>query len=631
MPSMPASAPAAATEPDPTSARATASAATGEPRDRTRATTARSLGGLAFRGLLQGGLLYGGAISLLHVRHNAMGALDALVLLGWSLLLYGAAGAIAAFAAGAALHATVRLTRRAASPATDRRIDWLALASVHAGFWVISLTYGLTYDQAPSWVTRAPAMLLWLLLLAAAATGGALLLSRPLLGLGATRRGRVAALALLVLLVGAHVALARPAVPRAIPPLPAVGAAAAHVPVAIVGVDGADWRVALPLVRAGRLPHLARLMGEGSWGPLATLAESNSAVIWATLYTGRDPADHGVHDFYTLRLPGMAEGPGAQGVYPVHRTFFKELALRLQRLGAGELSPIDRGTVTAPLLWEVAQAQGRTIGLVDGYFYSYPAPVLQSPASWFLSYGVDGLWRRTGARGTPPSAQQAARFASPPGLVAELGPRLAQPDFAWQTDVLLELLARRGQPDLVSLYSHEPDGLQHGGWRWHEPERYFGVDAAEAPQGVDPVAAFYERLDGFLGALRARLAPETVLIVVSDHGHSPTIFHEMDTQHRHGPPGMLLLHGPAVRAGELDDAHVRDLFPTVLHLLGLPIPRDGDGRLLVEALAPAHAAAQPPRQVASWDGLPRPVPAAPPDPAQRDEELQKLIDLGYVR
>jgi arylsulfatase A-like enzyme len=318
------------------------------------------------------------------------------------------------------------------------------------------------------------------------------------------------------------------------------------------------------------------------------------------------------------------------GVYPVHRTFFKELVLRLQGLGLGELTPIDRGRVASPLLWEVAQAQGRSIGVVDGYFYSYPAPPLSRRESWYVAYGADGFWQAARERDQPPAPQAAARYATPPVLLDELGELLARADFEWQSAALLRLLARRGQPDQVSLYTHEPDTLQHASWRYHEPHRYFGIDERTAPHR-DRVAAFYLALDRFLGELRARLSPETVLVLVSDHGHSPTMVHEMDTQHRHGPPGMLLLHGPGIAAGELAGAGVLEVYPTLLQLLGLPVPRDADGAVLDAALTPTYRSAHPLRTVASWDGLPRPAPAAPADAARSREELEKLRNLGYIR
>jgi len=94
---------------------------------------------------------------------------------------------------------------------------------------------------------------------------------------------------------------------------------------------------------------------------------------------------------------------------------------------------------------------------------------------------------------------------------------------------------------------------------------------------------------------------------------------------------VLLLHGPGIRAGELRGAGVLDVYPTLLHLLGIAVPEDADGRLLDEAFTPAALAARPPRGVASWDGLPPPAPAIPLDPARRREEIEKLRDLGYIR
>jgi predicted AlkP superfamily phosphohydrolase/phosphomutase len=36
----------------------------------------------------------------------------------------------------------------------------------------------------------------------------------------------------------------------------------------VFGLDGATFDLILPWVREGKLPHLSRLLAEGSWGPL---------------------------------------------------------------------------------------------------------------------------------------------------------------------------------------------------------------------------------------------------------------------------------------------------------------------------------------------------------------------------
>jgi predicted AlkP superfamily phosphohydrolase/phosphomutase len=53
----------------------------------------------------------------------------------------------------------------------------------------------------------------------------------------------------------------------------------------------------------------------------------------------------------------------------------------------------------------------------------------------------------------------------------------------------------------------------------------------------------------------------------------------------HRAEGILLMSGPdVVRGVQLDGADILDLAPTVLYLLGLAVPDDMDGRVLVEAL-----------------------------------------------
>ncbi|MDP7474470.1 MAG: alkaline phosphatase family protein, partial [Candidatus Marinimicrobia bacterium] len=41
-------------------------------------------------------------------------------------------------------------------------------------------------------------------------------------------------------------------------------------PIVVFGVDGLEWNVMLPMLRAGRLPNFAKLMERGYYGKLAT-------------------------------------------------------------------------------------------------------------------------------------------------------------------------------------------------------------------------------------------------------------------------------------------------------------------------------------------------------------------------
>ncbi len=68
-------------------------------------------------------------------------------------------------------------------------------------------------------------------------------------------------------------------------------------PVLVFAIDGFEWSVILPLLRAGEMPHLAALMERGTFGELKTLVPTKSPRLWTTIATGKPPAEHGILDF----------------------------------------------------------------------------------------------------------------------------------------------------------------------------------------------------------------------------------------------------------------------------------------------------------------------------------------------
>lgn len=96
--------------------------------------------------------------------------------------------------------------------------------------------------------------------------------------------------------------------------------------------------------------------------------------------------------------------------------------------------------------------------------------------------------------------------------------------------------------------------------------------------------------------------------------------------------GIFLAYGAAVRPGvTVEGAHLVDLAPTILHLMGEPIPDHMDGRVLAEALQdPAQARTDAPRpQQPHW----QPTDGGEGD-GLSDEDRQilaeRLRSLGYV-
>ncbi|MFA5146334.1 MAG: alkaline phosphatase family protein [Candidatus Omnitrophota bacterium] len=67
--------------------------------------------------------------------------------------------------------------------------------------------------------------------------------------------------------------------------------------VLVIGLDGATLDIIKPLADNGRLPNFSRLMREGSYGVLKSTIPPVTPCAWTSFATGKDPSKHGLYDF----------------------------------------------------------------------------------------------------------------------------------------------------------------------------------------------------------------------------------------------------------------------------------------------------------------------------------------------
>ena len=585
-------------------------------------------------GLLFGALLFGGPISLAHLVHNRtespVAGVAALLLFA---VLYGIWAGAAFGGLGLLWRTLAHLRRRPAG-----RPAALAACLFAVVFLELVLFYGLTYGQV-SWFTPAGFWSMALFLAVAGVLAGAAIwivtwvLAARVARLDAGRLPRLVG-ALALALAAVHVVL--PVAFRLVPEKEAASfdptalVAGDGPPVALLGFDGVDPDMLQDLIDGGGLPNLAEFVREGTSSRLETIGNANSAVIWASIYTGEAPRRHGVHDFYRIRFPGSGAG-----LFPVHRTSFKELIERVAWAPGISRRFVNRLDLASPPIWEIADRAGLPTVVVDGYFYSFPAQAPLERDSRVLAYGLNDA-----LAGLPPdtaSAPMLTWFAQPPELPPGVRDAAAgRLDLDWQHRAAIALLEHRSAqgeppPRFLNLYTHEPDTVSHQRWRWAEPELFPFVSSAGIEEHGEAVADVYRRIDRAVGDLRAALGPETVFVIASDHGQSPTFVHRLYTQHRHGPDGVLLMHGPGIRRGHrLESSHVLDVFPTVLALLGLPVPEDAEGRVLEGAFeSPPDPGSS--RRVATYRDAWQPVDTVGGTDVERTrQEIERLKAMGYL-
>jgi predicted AlkP superfamily phosphohydrolase/phosphomutase len=105
--------------------------------------------------------------------------------------------------------------------------------------------------------------------------------------------------------------------------------------------------------------------------------------------------------------------------------------------------------------------------------------------------------------------------------------------------------------------------------------------------------------------------------------------HKLTGAHRRH--GVLVTYGPPFKAGAvLDDAGLEDVAPTILHLAGVAVPDDMDGRVLLEALTDEQAARPVVTTAGNGHVAQEPMPTPVYTAGEEAEVEDRLRSLGYL-
>jgi predicted AlkP superfamily phosphohydrolase/phosphomutase/tetratricopeptide (TPR) repeat protein len=398
----------------------------------------------------------------------------------------------------------------------------------------------------------------------------------------------------------------------------------------LVGWDAADWKVINPLLAAGEMPHLARLIANGVHGNHATNYPALSPMLWTTIATGKRPGKHGIHGFSEPTEDGLAVRP---------------------------VSNLGRKTKA---FWNILNQHGKR-SIVVGWWPSHPAePINGAMVSNHFPFQTTDSPAKPMAPATvwPPSEAEAlAEMRYYPTEVTGDILHLFAPDFVRidqnedksvhdLAGIIAETMSihnaatdlmERLPWDLAAVYYAGIDHFSHRFMRYHA--RKAGPKSKSDAAWFAPIVAnAYRYHDLMLGRLIQLAGPGCTVMVLSDHGfHSDGLLPDYIPAEAAGPAvehrhfGIFCMAGPGVRRGErVYGAGVLNVAPTVLHLFGLPAGADMDGQVLINAFTDPHL----PTPIPSWDEVPgedgRHPPSRQYDGVSAAESLQQLVALGYV-
>jgi hypothetical protein len=467
------------------------------------------------------------------------------------------------------------------------------------------------------------------------------------------RRGRPLAAAVAVLAPAAALAVPLALRPESTPPAPSVpvrlDAGRPTRRVVVVGIDGLSPSDVIAAPRGG-VPAFARLARRGAVGPLTTLRPTEGPPVWTTLMTGRLPRDHGIRSASSYRLRGS---DSEWALLPK-----ATLVGALERVGLVSRRPVASTSRRCRALWNVLDAFGIPAGLVrvwgthppetirgfvvSPYFHVLRGDPVRAAGTVFPRDLLPEIAARAvSAQDLDPALLADLADAAPPAraplddpLMRALAEGSVAPDLTYARAA--QVLWHAYAPSLLVVSFHGYDTAGHLFYRYAHPEAFGNVGADEARRYGRVLGRYAALVERWVGEIEQDLGPGDVLVVLSGYGLAPTpLWRRLvgvltgtavsAASHGEAPDGVLLMAGEGIRPGATPaGASVLDVTPTLLYLMGLPVARDMEGRVLTEILEPAFARQNPVTFIPSYESLAvasaapgAPLDELPPLPEER--------------
>ncbi len=163
------------------------------------------------------------------------------------------------------------------------------------------------------------------------------------------------------------------------------------------------------------------------------------------------------------------------------------------------------------------------------------------------------------------------------------------------------------------------------------------LELRDPENGEQVIAQVYKKEELYHGE-RVAVAPDLILHTErskyvsfghADFGSNKVLEPSIGQTGHHTMDGIVVLHGPGIKANEAIHGNIIDIAPTTLYALGLPVPSIMDGQVLTDAFTVEYLAQQPIMEATSASG----GHAESTKVYSEEDEAQvmeRLRDLGYV-
>lgn len=251
--------------------------------------------------------------------------------------------------------------------------------------------------------------------------------------------------------------------------------------VLIIGIDGLDpdlvnkWQ--------DELPSFKKIMAEGYAGKTESVFPPDSVSAWATIFTGKTPAQHGIME---------------------HMNYLTNGSVR-----------IDISSLSGQTFWDFAGRAGKRVCIINP-FLAYPV----WPVNGVMISGP--VFLKGDVQSFPPATLSKENMPDIGGIL-DFPKKAELNEFIKKNVADIEKLYcfskkkfSEDKYDLCFVTFLQLDRIQHFLWRYTDPDdnTYPGPN-----KYTDSIKKFYQLFDEILGRYMNDLDNQTSLMVISDHGH----------------------------------------------------------------------------------------------------------------
>lgn len=411
----------------------------------------------------------------------------------------------------------------------------------------------------------------------------------------------------------------------------------------LIGLDGAEWAIINQLTAEGKLPNLKKLIDEGTSGNLRSITPILSPIVWTSIATGKTPEKHGIAWF-------MVRDAKTKAGIPVTSTMRNTRAL-----------------------WNILSDHDKKVGMI-GWWASWPAEKVNgfiiSDHIAYHGFGLTSANVKTEAGLTYPQeiAEEVKLLQHNPQKLSksEIDRFMNITEDEYNVSIHAEFsfgnplhhfmyalansktyldmyrkLKQKYDVDLMGVYFEGIDTVGHL-YMKYRPPKMDGMPEEYFRRYSRVMDEYYMYQDEILGEILQDVNSNTTVIVCSDHGFKTgddrlKEFYSTNVRNAarwHEINGVVIMKGPNIKRNtKIEGSSVLDITPTILYLLGLPVARDMDGKVLTDAILPEYLEKREMKYVTTYETHEEETRDEHVQVAQTeiDESIKaRLESLGYL-